>query len=156
MRVQVEVARSTLGITPDGHLVWVAREHLTAAEITETPARSPGLERGKQVTARAGRPPPPGCSISERRALQPAGAREATCDHPGMVATRRRLAVAVVATATLAAGCGSVGSGTLASMSARSQPAPTTGGTTPGPSGGSGAQTILTPGPTGGRLIPRR
>ena len=43
---------------------------------------------------------------------------------------------------------------TLASMSARSQPAPTTGGTTPGPSGGPGALTIAAPGPTGGAADP--
>jgi len=43
----------------------------TIAEDTETAARSPGLARGKQVAARAGRPPPPARATAVRRARRP-------------------------------------------------------------------------------------
>ena len=65
-----------------------------------------------------------------------------------MAPIRPGLVLAVVAAATLAAGCGSGGAKTVASQSTQPRPGPTTNGGMSGVPGGS-AQTIPTPGPTG-------
>jgi len=65
-----------------------------------------------------------------------------------MAPFRPGLVVALVAAATLLAGCGSGGTKTAASQSTQPGPAPATGAGTQGVPGRSG-QTIPTPGPTG-------